>query len=652
MKWLESGRVLSYPHGGVMESAEEFIMNNQLKRADLWKRFVNVYRTGTDSDNGGWRGEYFGKMMRGACFTYAYTKDPELYRILTGAMEDMLSAQRPDGAFSSYRIGQDMHSWDMWCRKYVLLAFYYFNLICGDPELTGRIRAAALEHIDAILERVGPEEEGKIPVTRTSVAWRGLNSSSILEPVMLWYGLTGEKKLLLFAEHIVSCGGIDGDNIFELARRNETDPYTYPVTKAYEMISCMEGLLEYAIATNNEGYRQAVHNFGKRVLASDFTVIGSGGMTHELFDHSFFRQSSMGVCEIAQETCVTVTMMKFFARLYAEFGDPEFADALEKSFYNAYLGALNTEKQVEPRLKKMGGNIIPEFLPFDSYSPLTLGRRGRQIGGFMVFPEGNYYGCCACIGSLGAAVTGLSSLRCGRDNDGGKVRNVIFVDHLIPGEALLDLPEGRFGFRIETDYPYGGKADIVITQALHEKRVSASDEPAAAETVINLRIPGWCRNFRVSLNGSVQDLKHENGYVSLYGRINEGDVISLELEIRPEIERPVIYGSETVAGEIREQDPHARERICVKYGTIVLTPELEETEDGIDAPLPAGAFDEATLSRCDVCLGPVDRLPGASERALTAVFKDKEGREVTLYDYSSCGKNWDGRPIGPWFRVR
>ncbi len=650
MKWLETGRVLSYPHGGVMESAEGFIMQNQLKRADLWKRFVNVYRTGTDSDNGGWRGEYFGKMMRGACFTYAYTKDPELYRILTGAMEDMLSAQRPDGAFSSYRIGQDMHSWDMWCRKYVLLAFYYFTLICDDNGLTERIRAAALEHIDAILERVGPEEEGKIPVTKTSVAWRGLNSSSILEPVMLWYGLTGEKKLLRFAEHIVSCGGIDGDNIFELARRNEIDPYTYPVTKAYEMISCMEGLLEYAIVTNNEGYKQAVHDFGKRVLTSDFTVIGSGGMTHELFDHSFFRQSSMGVCEIAQETCVTVTMMKFFARLYAEFGDPEFADALERSFFNAYLGALNTEKQVEPRLKKMGGNIIPEFLPFDSYSPLTLGRRGRQIGGFMVFPEGNYYGCCACIGSLGAAVTGLSSVRCQEDN--GKCE--LFIDHLIPGEALLDLPEGRFGFRIETDYPYIGKADIIITLPVGENGCSGADCPAEPrpETVINVRIPGWCRNYRVAINGSAKELKQEKGHVSLRGSFKDGDVISVEFEIRPEIERPVIYGSETVAGEIREQDPRAKERICVKYGTLVLTPELEETAEGFDAPLPAGAFDEAALSRCNIRPGTVDRLPKASERALTAVFKDKDGREATLFDYSSCGKKWDGRPIGPWFRIR
>ena len=58
-------------------------------------------------------------------------------------------------------------------------------------------------------------------------------------------------------------------------------PYQYPVTKAYEMMSCFEGLLEYYRETGIEKYKQAVINFADMVLESDFTIIGSCGCTHE-----------------------------------------------------------------------------------------------------------------------------------------------------------------------------------------------------------------------------------------------------------------------------------------------------------------------------------------------------------------------------------
>ena len=642
MKWHKPGRILSYPECGIIKTAEEFIMENQLKRADLWKRFVNVYRTGIDSDNNGWRGEYFGKMMRGACFTYAYTKDEELYRILTGAIEDMLSAQRPDGTFSSYRAGEDFRGWDMWCRKYIALAFYYFINVCNDSELIDRVKTASMKHLDAIMERVGPEEEGKIPVTRTSAAWRGLNSSSILEPVVLWYNLTGEPKLLKFAEHIVSFGGIDGDNIFELASQNEIDPYMYPVTKAYEMISCMEGLLEYSITTGNEKYKKAVYDFGVRVLESDFTVIGSGGMTHELFDHSFYRQSSAGICDIAQETCVTVTMMKFFSRLYMEFGDGRFADAVEQSFYNAYLGALNTEKQVEPGIEKVFDNIKPEFLPFDSYSPLTPGRRGRKIGGFMIFPEGNYYGCCACIGSLGAAVFGLSSIRVASGN--------IFIDHIIPGTAMVNIGGNEITLGIDSAYPYDGRVNIAI------KEIKNGSDMQCCSFGLNVRIPGFSGIKYSGSDDGTYEPAVEDGYVSVKRIFKAGDNISIRFDIRPEVLRPVVYGSETVNGEIRKQDEHAKERICVRYGCVVLTPEFDDVPGEGEKPLSAEAFSEealsASLSECEINAFSAGEKITRTGAVITLTLRDRSGAEIILYDYASRGKNWSGKQIGPWFRIK
>ncbi|MBP5730526.1 MAG: glycoside hydrolase family 127 protein [Clostridia bacterium] len=192
-------KVIKYPTGGVLGEAERFILDNQLLRRDLWRDFVSMFRLGLDSDNNGWRGEYFGKMMRGGCFTYALTRDRELYGVLTEAIEDILTTQRPDGVISSYRAGEDYRGWDMWARKYVLLAMFYYMEICADDGLKKRVLDSAKRQLKAIMRVVGPAEDGKTPITRTSVCWRGLNSSSILEPVMLYYKLTGDPELLKFA---------------------------------------------------------------------------------------------------------------------------------------------------------------------------------------------------------------------------------------------------------------------------------------------------------------------------------------------------------------------------------------------------------------------------------------------------------------------
>ena len=65
---------------GILDKTIRFVEDFQLLDSDNWARFVNQFKVRTDSENNGWRGEYWGKMMRGAAFTYAYTRDEKLYK--------------------------------------------------------------------------------------------------------------------------------------------------------------------------------------------------------------------------------------------------------------------------------------------------------------------------------------------------------------------------------------------------------------------------------------------------------------------------------------------------------------------------------------------------------------------------------------------
>ena len=319
---------------GVIDEAFRYIEDFQLLDPALWARFVRQFRDHTDTD-GGWRGEYWGKMMRGAAFVYAYTKNETLYHILTDTVNDMILAADDDGRISSYTREGEFDAWDLWSRKYVLLGMQYFLEICRDREMHERTVRAMCRQTDYLLEHIGPAEQGKKPITSATRHWRGLNSASLLEPIVRLYSLTGEQRYFDFASYIVSTGATDIVNIFELAYENDLSPYQYPVTKAYEMTSCFEGLLEYYRLTKNERYKTAIIHFADRILAEDFTVIGCAGCTHELFDRSTVRQANKTNMGTMQETCVTVTLMKFFYQLHLLTGDSRYADAFECSLYNA-----------------------------------------------------------------------------------------------------------------------------------------------------------------------------------------------------------------------------------------------------------------------------------------------------------------------------
>ena len=57
-------------------------------------------------------------------------------------------------------------------------------------------------------------------------------------------------------------------------------------------------------------------------MEEEISIIGCSGCTHELFDHTAVRQTQTDYEGIVQETCVTVTWMKFCMQLLTLTGDP------------------------------------------------------------------------------------------------------------------------------------------------------------------------------------------------------------------------------------------------------------------------------------------------------------------------------------------
>lgn len=387
----------------------DFITKTQLLDASLWTKFVRVFETKADTADRGWRGEYWGKMMRGGCLVYRCTADARLYGVLHRTVLSLLDAAEPDGRISTYARESECCGWDLWCRKYVLTGMLHFCDICGDDALARRILDDMERHLDCLIERVGPDS-GQIGITETSDFWRGVNSCSLLEPVMDLYRRRPQARFLRFAQYIIGTGGCSGGDLVALALDGKTPPDRYPETKAYETMSFFEGVLAFYEATGERRFLDAVLRFTEKVFETEITLIGCAGCTHEQFDHAAVRQTAFSEKEM-QETCVTVTWMRLCARLFLLTGEEKYADRVEQSALNALYGSVNLFTQPFT-LPKTGENI--PALPFDSYSPLVMNRRGRGVGGLKFFEDGTFYGCCAAIGAAGLAVYPLvQSLRQG-----------------------------------------------------------------------------------------------------------------------------------------------------------------------------------------------------------------------------------------------
>lgn len=572
---------------GICRDYLDFTLGHQLLRPETWADFTRVFTSDSDDGDRGWRCEYWGKMMRGACLCFRATGNEALYALLRDTVGDLLRAQRPDGRISTYSDLCQLTGWDLWGRKYVMTGLIHFMEICREEKLRDQVLSALKRHADAVIERVGP---GKTAITETSDFWGGVNSCSILEPFTALYRLTGEERYLWFSEYILSTGGCRDGNLVEIALENRIPPYKYPEVKAYETMSFFEGVLSVYQATGEEKYLRAAMNFFDAVARTDLTIIGCCGCTDELFDHSAVRQTVM--CgNIMQETCVSVTWMRLCARLLLMTGDSRYYAFIERTGYNALYGAVNLYGL--PQYDRQSNTVMPA-LPFDSYSPLTGGRRGVGIGGLKRFSFGGFYGCCACIASAGIALLPLTAVLFSGDG--------VCVNALFSGRAAFRAPDGkRAALTARSGYPREGR--MLLT---------AETEEGGAEFTLRLRAMEDLRNTEILVNGvKCENAPDEKGYVRIRRRFFSGDTVELRGEI------PLI----------RER---AGDSEAFRYGCVVLArDEAKDADFDSPADLPDGPVSWKTLP------------PEAGETVRVLIGRRPGLPPLLLTDYASCGKKWD-----------
>jgi DUF1680 family protein len=537
--------------------------------AQNWDRLVAPFRQ--RAETACWQTEFWGKWFLSAAIAWQYTRDAGERARLGDSVQSLLATQTANGYIGNYADGSHLKSWDIWGRKYTLLGLLAWFDMAGDAAALASARRLAAH----LMTEVGP---GAADIIRCGL-FRGMASSSVLEPIMLLYHRTGDAQLLRFAEWIVSrWSSPDGPQLIEKAFTAVPVGERFPPPKknwfswengekAYEMMSCYAGLLELYRETGFVAYRDAALRTHASILETEINVAGSGS-SEECWYGGKARQPQPA--KNPMETCVTVTWMHLCAHLLRLTGGPCYADAIETTAYNALLGAMT-----------------PDGSGFAKYSPLA---GLREFGEKQCGMELN---CCEANGPRGVMLLPQVAVMTGAE---GPVLNLYSE-----GAWDLALPSGA-ALRVEakTDYPVSGSIDLMF-------------HPARPESFpVRLRIPAWSAQTALAVNGSKIADVHPGTYAIIERRWKPGDRVRLQLDLR---------------GRVLRAADGSRQYATVARGPVVLARDVRLGQEAIDDPV-AGFGDEGGFIPLEAVAPP----PGISTAFIAG--------EVRLCDYASAGNTW------------
>lgn len=436
-----------------------------------------------------WVGEHIGKWLHAATLAWVHNHDAALRAKLDFAVAELIKCQLPDGYLGTYSPEQYWTSWDLWSHKYNLIGLITYMRYTGNLQPLEACKKMA----DLVCRTYG---DGAGQKTIIDGPYDGLANGSILEPMALLYRLTGEKRYLEFCHYIIRAfeqpagpgpnePKVDSPRIVSTLLAGKGVYKVGGHAKAYEMLSCINGLLEFYRTTGERPLLDASLAAWKDIVEKRLYPTGTAS-SRELFtpDHEQPNTEKVG------ETCVTVTWLQLNAQLLRLTGEARFAQELEKLALNQLIGAQT------PNCDAWGYYVEME------------GKRPNP-----------FFSCCNSSGPRGLAL--LPTFATSTDADG------VVVNLYESGIAKVTLNDHRaVTIKTETKYPGDGRVGMTITPE------------GTGEFAVKLRVPAWTPGAPILVNGETQAATPgADGYVALRRAWQAGDRIELAFAMSPRILR-------------------------------------------------------------------------------------------------------------------
>ena len=452
-----------------------------------------------------WDGEHVGKWLHAATLAWVNTGDPALRQKLDYAAAELIKCQQEDGYLGTYLEKDRWTEWDVWAHKYNLIGLITYMRYTGNMAALPACRRMG----DLLCNTFG-DEPGKRDIIKAG--WHvGLAPTSVLEPMALLYRLTAEKRYLEFCRYILRAWEHpNGPKVIStLLTAKRVDKVGNG--KAYEMLSCLNGALEYYRTVGDPEILEACLNAWKDIVEQRLYITGAASYG-ELFHDNYDLPNVANV----GETCVTVTWIQFNAQLLRLTGEARFAEQLEHVVLNQLFGA-----------QKCDGSAWGYYVQMEGKKPYSATLDGH---------------CCLSSGPRGVAL--IPTFAAGTDAAG------VVVNLYDAGTAKLSLKD-QTPVTLVTDTRYPANEQVRITVGLAGEKAFT----------LKLRMPAWCRVPSVQIKGRPVALTPgPDGYVAVQRFWKNGDQVELRFKLEPRV----------VAGDHKNSG-----KLAVLYGPLVLAADAD-----------------------------------------------------------------------------
>ncbi|RKX35037.1 MAG: glycoside hydrolase family 127 protein [Verrucomicrobia bacterium] len=565
------------------------------------------------------------KWIEAAAYCLQERRDRKLEQQVDDLIDLIAAAQQPDGYLNPYftvvepdrRWTNLMYMHELYCAGHLMEAAVAYAEATGKRRFLG-VMCAYADHIDRVF---GPKC-GQL---------QGYDGHPEIELALVRLAdATGEKRYLDLAKFFIDERGTQ-PHFFDLEgkKKNRTTAWdnrpstmtVYRTLQAHKPVRDQKnavghsvracylyaGMADVAAGTGDRELLAACRRLWRSMTERRMYV--TGGIGSSRFAEEFTFDYDLPNEEAYAETCAAISLVFFAHRMLQIEVDGTYADVMERALYNGVTSGVSLDGK-----RFFYDNLLAVHPERHHYS--------RQKPPF----RQEWFGCACCPPNLARLLASLG--RYVYSTGPG----ALYVHLYGANDSKLEVDGTSVGIRQTTDYPWKGTISLTVSPT--------EPKPFA----VHLRIPGWCRKFRLSVNGRVvRKPAIRRGYASLQRTWKAGDLIELSLKM------PV---------ERVEAHPSVRENcgmVALQRGPIVYC--LESIDNGKDL---------ADLSLPDQAKLRVSNRKVADVRiaAIEAVGRrrDRGGWSGTLYrsDPSDSRKArlraipyfmWDNRGDGGEMRV-
>jgi len=446
------------------------------------------------------------KWMEGAAYALALEPNPALEAQMDELIEKIITHQQPDGYFNIYftvvEPGQrftrrtDHELYD--AGHLFEAAVAYYNATGKRAFLEAMMRYADL--IDRVFRIEG------------SAGFITPGHEEIELALVKLYRATGERRYLDLALFFVDRRGCqEEDEYADFTKagycqdrkpvREETEAIGHAVRAVY--LYC--ALADLYAETGDETLLEACHRMFDSIANRRMYITGGIGSSHH--GEAFTLDYDLPNMTAYAETCAALGLSLFARRLSALEPDSSYADVAERAMYNGFLSGVSLDGR-----SFFYENPL-EIQPHLRSRDVTTVRQGMHLP---ITQRLEVFGCSCCPPNVLRYVTSIADFLYTRSE------NTLFVHHYMASETKTDAGM----IRQITQYPYQGKVEITV-------------EDTAAKTLA-LRIPGWCSEYTLSVNGQSAEYTLDRGYayIALEGKADivlDMTMIPVVMEANPRV---------------------------------------------------------------------------------------------------------------------